>query len=217
MRLAIVFAVWVALAGCAVEYTQTDLMTLKRADRQSLRDAKDVAVVMYPIPSMTFNGYVDERSIAVLTQTGIEAPLDRVRERVVTRLTGSLGYPAALRQPPAMVADASVDSLRASIKAPLVLDFATRSWGLGNVSGGGGDPKPDALIYTHNQVRARLVRLSDGQILWQAICGLRGYPGDEAVKYADLMASGGVLLRQKLNASADRCADEIVEFFQGAD
>jgi hypothetical protein len=217
MRPAIVLAAWVVLAGCAVEYTQTDLTPMKQADRQGLRDAKDVAVVMYPIPSMTFNGYVDERSIGVLTLTGIEAPLDRIRERAVARLTGPLGYPAVLRQPPAMVADASVDSLRASIKAPLVLDFGTRSWGLGNLAEHGGAPKPDDLIYTHHHVRARLVRLSDGQILWRAICGLRGYPNDQAVKYSDLVANGGAILREKLNVAADACANELVEFFQGAD
>ena len=49
------------------------------------------------------------------------------------------------------------------------------------------------------------------------MCGLRGYPGDEAVKLKDLVATGGVLLRQKLAAAADGCADELVEFFQGAD
>ena len=69
----------------------------------------------------------------------------------------------------------------------------------------------------HHHVRSRLVRLSDGQILWQAVCGLRGYPGDETVKLSDLMATGGVLLRQKLATAADRCSDELVEFFQGAD
>jgi hypothetical protein len=217
MRLAIVLVAWVVLAGCAVEYTQTDLMPLKRADRQSLRDATDVAVVMYPVPSMTFNGYVDERSIAVLTQTGVEAPLDRVRERTVARLTGPLSYPAVLRQPPVMVADGSVDSLRASVKAPLVLDFATRSWGIAKPGQSGGEVKADNPIYVHHFVRSRLVRLSDGQILWQAVCGLRGYPGDEEVKYGDLLANGGVILRQKLQAAADRCSDELVEFFQGAD
>ena len=86
-----------ALAGCAVEYAQTDIVQLKREDRTSLRDAPNVAVVLYPIPNPTFNGYVDQRIIDVRTQTGIEAPLDRVRERFVTRLTGPLGYPASLR------------------------------------------------------------------------------------------------------------------------
>ena len=65
MRLAIVLAAGLALAGCAVEYTQTDLMPLKRADRTSLREATDVAVVMYPVPAPTYNGYVDQRSIDI--------------------------------------------------------------------------------------------------------------------------------------------------------
>ncbi len=47
-------------------------------------------------------------------------------------------------------------------------------------------------------------------------CGLRGYPGDEAAKLSDLVAAGGVL-RQKLAVAAERCSDELVEFFQGAD
>ncbi len=217
MRLAFVLAAWLTLAGCAaVEYTQTDLVPLKRADRSSLREATDVAVVMYPVPAPTYNGYVDLRSINIREQTGIEAPLDRIRERMVTRLTGPLGYPAVLKRPPVMVASDNVEALRASVTAPLVLDFATRSWGLGNLRGGG-EPKADDPIYVHHHVRSRLVRLSDGQVLWQAVCGLRGYPGDETVKLSDLVATGGVLLRQKLATAADRCSDELVEFFQGAD
>jgi hypothetical protein len=217
MKLAIILTAGLALAACApVEYTQTDLLTLKRADRASLREATDVAVVLYPVPAPTFNGYVDQRSIAVRDQTGIEAPLDRVRERMVTRLTGPLGYPAVLKRAPVMVASDSAEALRASVKSPLVLDFATRSWGLGNLRGGG-DPKPEDLIYVHDHVRARLVRLSDGQVLWQAVCGLRGYPGDDPVKLKDLLADGGAALRQKLITAADRCSDELVEFFQGAD
>ncbi len=52
-----------------------------------------MAVVMYPVPAPTYNGYVDLRSINIREQTGIEAPPDRIRERMVTRLTGPLGYP----------------------------------------------------------------------------------------------------------------------------
>lgn len=216
MRFAIVLAAGLALAGCAVEYTQTDLHALKRADRTALREATDVAVVLYPVPAPTYNGYVDQRSIDIRDQTGIEAPLDRVREHVVTRLTGPLGYPAVLKRPPVLVASDAPDDIRASVKAPLVLDFATRSWGLGNLRGGG-EPKPDDLIYVHHHVRARLVRLSDGEVLWQAVCGLRGYPGDDAVKLSDLLADRGALLRQKLATAADRCSDELLDFFQGAD
>ena len=55
MRLRTLLGAALALAGCAVEYTQTDLVALKRPDRASFREARDVAVVMYPIPSPTFN------------------------------------------------------------------------------------------------------------------------------------------------------------------
>jgi hypothetical protein len=205
------------LGGCAVEYTQTDLVALKREDRTSLREAPNVAVFMYPIPNPTFNGYVDERIIDVRTQTGIEAPLDRVRQRFVTRLTGPLGYPASLRQPPVRVASDSVEALRTSVTAPLVLDFGTQSWGLAKPGQSGGEAKADDPVYVHHFVRARLVRLSDGVVRWRAVCGLRGYAGDEPVKLSDLMAGGGALFRQKLDVAADRCADELVEFFQGAD
>ena len=216
MKVASAFALGLLLAGCAVEYTQTDLRSLKQADRASLREATDVAVVLYPVPAPTYNGYVDQRSIDIRDQTGIEAPLDRVREQVVTRLTGPLGYPAVLKRPPVMIASDAPDDIRAAVKAPLVLDFATRSWGVGNLRGGG-EPKPDDPIYVHHHVRARLLRTSDAQVLWQAVCGLRGYQGDEAVKLSALLADRGALFRQKLAVAADRCADELVEFFQGAD
>jgi hypothetical protein len=216
MKLAVIlFAGLLVLTGCAVEHTQTDLVTLKRDDRTRLREAKDLVVVTYAPPAPTYNGYVDQRSIDIRAQTGIEAPLDRVRERVVTRLV-ELGYPAALKRAPVMVPNDEMETLRASVTAPLVVDFNTRSWGLGNLRGGG-EPKPDDPIYTHQHVRVRLVRLDEGKIVWQAVCGLRGYPGDEAVKLKDLLADGGAPLRQKLLVGADGCADELVKFFQGAD
>jgi hypothetical protein len=175
-----------------------------------------VAVVSYVAPAPTFNGYVDQRSIDLRAQTGVEAPLDRVRERAVARLGGPLGYPAVQRRPLVMVASDSIEALRAAVTSPLVLDFRTISWGVANLRGGG-DPKPEDPMYTHHFVRARLIRLSDGEILWRGVCGLRGYPGDDTVQLQQLTAAGGVLLRQKLTASADRCSDELVEFFQGAD
>ncbi len=216
MRLLVVLAVGLTLAGCAGQYASTDLVPIERADRAGLRDATDVAVVEYAAPAPTFNGYVDERSIAIRTQTGVEAPVDRVRERFVARLGGPLGYKAVLNRPLVMVARDSVEALRAAVKSPLVLDFRTTSWGVGNLRGGG-EPKPEDPMYTHHYVRARLVRLSDGKTLWSAVCGLRGYPGDETVQLQQLTAAGGVVLRQKLTASADRCADELIEFLQGAD
>lgn len=216
MRLvAVLFAGLALLAGCAVEHTQTDLVSLKRADRDTLKDAGNVATVTYAAPAPTYNGYVSQRSIDILTQTGIEAPLDRVRERVVNRLV-ELGYPASLKRPPAMAADDGVDAIKAVVKAPLVVDFDTRSWGVGNLRGGG-DPKADDPIYTHHHVRVRLIRVSDVKILWQAVCGLRGYPSDETIKLKDLVASGGAPLRLKLDVAADGCANELVGFFQGAD
>jgi hypothetical protein len=215
----VLFAGLLLAAGCAVEHAQTDLRSITRADRDALRDASKVAVVMYAPPAPTYNGYVNQRSIDIIAQTGIEAPLDRVRERVVARLV-ELGYPAALKQPPAMAAGDGFADIRASVTAPLVLDFDSRSWGLGNLRGSG-EPKPDDPIYTHHHVRARLLRLSSNtavpdQILWQAVCGLRGYKGDEAVKLKDLVATGGVVLREKLEAAADGCAEELAGFFQGA-
>jgi hypothetical protein len=120
-----------------------------------------------------------------------------------------------------MAASDGFADIKASVRAPLVLDFDSRSWGVGNLRGGG-DPKPEDPIYTHHHVRARLIRLSNDpnvkdEIVWQTVCGLRGYKGDETVKLKDLVATGGELLRLKLTAAADACADELVAFFQGAD
>jgi hypothetical protein len=44
-----------------------------------------------------------------------------------------------------------------------------------------------------------------------------GLRGRRARQLSDLVAGGGVLRSQKLDVAADRCADELVEFFQGAD
>lgn len=50
MNLVTILTDGLTLAGCAVEYTQTDLIPLEQADRTSLREAANVAVVMYPVP-----------------------------------------------------------------------------------------------------------------------------------------------------------------------
>jgi hypothetical protein len=217
MKLLVVLAVGLSLAtGCAGRYAQTDLERIDAVDRKAFRDATDVAIVEYATPAPTYNGYVDERSIAIRTQTGVEAPIDRVRERFVARLGGPLGYKAVQNRPLVMAANDSVETLRASVKSPMVLDFRTTSWGVGNIRGGG-EAKATDPMYTHHFVRARVVRLSDGKTLWSAVCGLRGYPGDEPVQLQELTAEGGVVLRQKLTAAADRCSDELIEFFQGAE
>jgi hypothetical protein len=51
------------------------------------------------------------------------------------------------------------------------------------------------------------------------VSGVRpeGYPGDEGVKLSELLADRGALLQRNLTVAADRCSDELVEFFQGAD
>jgi hypothetical protein len=51
------------------------LISLRRADRTSFREAGDIGVVMHPVPAPTYNGYVDQRSIDVRAHTGIEAGL----------------------------------------------------------------------------------------------------------------------------------------------
>ena len=50
---AVLFAGLALLAGCAVEHTQTDLVSLKRADRDTLKDASNVATVTYAAPAPT--------------------------------------------------------------------------------------------------------------------------------------------------------------------
>ena len=69
MKLAITLTAGLALAGCAVEYTQTDLRSLSGRTAQPARGHRR-AVVMYPVPAPTYNGYVDQRSIDIRDRPG---------------------------------------------------------------------------------------------------------------------------------------------------
>jgi hypothetical protein len=204
------------LAGCAVEHAQTDLVALARRDRAALRGAIDVTVVSYPSLPFTFNGRADERATAFLAAAPAEPPLGRVRDGVLARLTGDLGFANLVRRTELTLERDEPAALRDAVTSPLVLDFRTTSWGIGNLRGGG-EPRGGDPFYVHHFVRARLVRVADGEILWRAVCGLRGYPGDSSATLDALRAAGGTLLREKLQAAADGCVRELVGFFQGAD
>ena len=208
---------WLA-SGCGVHYAQTDLAPLTRQDRAALRQATDVTVVSYPsVRAFTFNGRDDERATALVTKAApVEAPLARVRDGVLARLTADLGYPNLARRTELTLEQDTPEAIRAAVTSPLALDFRTVSWGVANMRGSGG-PKADDPMYLHHFVRIRLVQVSDGKILWRAVCGLRGYPGDATVTLDKLTEAGGARLRANLDAAADGCIKELVEFFQGAD
>ncbi len=90
-----------------------------------------------------------------------------------------------------MVASDSVEALRASVTAPLVLDFATRSWGLGETGprAAAGQRRTTPSTCISSCARAWCASRT-AVILWRAVCGLRGYAGDETVKLSDLVAGG---------------------------
>jgi hypothetical protein len=208
-------------SGCAVEYAQSNLIPIASRDRAALRQATDVTVVSYFGQPFTFNGRVDERTAALLAKAApVEAPLARVRDGVLARLTADHGYRNLNRRTELTLERDTPEAIKAAVTSPLALDFRTSSWGVANVRSGGrggGEPEPDDPMYVHHFVRVRLVDVAAEKILWRAVCGLRGYPGDSSVRLDRLTEAGGVVLREKLTAAADGCIDELVEFFKGAD
>jgi len=207
-----------SLSACSVHYAQTDLVRASRESRTALREATDVTVVSYPpVRPFTFNGRDDERATALATRAApVETTMPRVRDGFLARLTGDLGYANLARRTELMLEQDTPEAIRAAVTSPLVLDFRTASWGVGNLRGQG-EPRDDDPMYVHQYVRVRLVQVSDGTLLWRAVCGLHGYPGDATVTLEKLTEAGGARLRANLLAAADGCVQELVELFQRAD
>ena len=71
-----------------------------------------------------------------------------------------------------------------------------------------GDWSHHFLIYT---VRARLLRLSDGKVLWEGHCERKLTDSKENRRTVDqYRANNGELLKQKVQEAGSGCADQLI-------
>ena len=133
----------------------------------------------------------------------LEDPVWRVKERVVPSLVTVVDLKRArlVREP---LVDDDLDKLRAALGKGVVIDFKTIHWAVRKAQRG------NQIEYS---VRARILRLEDSKNLWQGVCeDTRSFDS-----FDELMAANGMLLKMKLNQSAEACAQEILAQLPGSD
>ncbi|HET9489599.1 MAG TPA: hypothetical protein VFR64_07585, partial [Methylomirabilota bacterium] len=233
MILAIIFAV----NGCA-----SAIKGVEEADLARLRD-QEVVAVHYPAPSFFVRktapkgGQVvvaplillpfamataaaqnsaqeaEERAAGteLANEVGLEDPVGGLKERLASRLAGGAGIRDIRSVAAAMDSDDLKSLKQAFGSSKTVLDLKTTGWGLHyHVA----DPKTFVTLY---RVRARLIRLDQEKVLWNAEVGCF-FAGDRRFgtpTLDDLRADGGALLKTTMAKAAENCVAPLLARFHG--
>jgi hypothetical protein len=159
-----------------------------------------VAAVLLPTPLVFLAATVDGHELK--REFALEDPVSRMKHRLVSslesrlKLTNVTAVSAPLR-------DDDIETLKRDFESGVVLDVRTVKWGIDNNRGS-------------YKARARLVRLADSSVLWEATCHdlVPGKAGPTRTRAA-LVANHGELLKSELREAADACADQLAGWVIG--
>ena len=176
---------------------------------------------LYQMPSSTFGaggagvfnpatgGFIggavgDPRSQVFAIDSPLEDPAIQVRNIFTKGIANQLAA-TRLIQAGELLHDDDVAALQKKFGGGVALDFKTTTWGLLSSS----------LISAPYQVvyfgRSRLLRLSDGRVLWQGQCQYDGrYPGANLDQFK---ANSTPVLKEKFGEAAENCAKELLAQF----
>jgi len=135
----------------------------------------------------------------------LEDPVPRAKETFLAGLPEHFDV-TRVAQSQEPLSDDGVENLRKNFDNGVVLDFKTESWGLISAP-------LSSLYQTPYAVRARLVRLADGRVLWQGYCNRDG-AGSRAT-FDEFTANSGALLKKKLGETGEACGKELISQFLG--
>jgi hypothetical protein len=136
------------------------------------------------------------------TQLALEDPVLRSKERLVKVVQSGLDLTQVRSIPKPQEGDA-VASIKRAYGDGVLLDVRTTRWGIHN----------NRAKY---QARARLVRLADSRVLWEAACNevVAGKDAREPTR-EEISANNGALLKAKLGEAAELCADQLAAWLVG--
>lgn len=138
----------------------------------------------------------------MITAYAVVDPSIIVRERLAEALTSEFGVKASSDSAPT---SDDLTVLKGRFGSATILDTKTKNWRLSYYPG---DWSHHFLIYT---VRARLLRLSDGKVLWEAHCVRKLTDSNDSRRTVDqYRANNGELLKQKVQEAGGACADELI-------
>lgn len=206
-RMVMGIATFLLLTACAGQQTR-----LTAENRRALSTEPQIHAVHYvwtPVFMVESTGYAVASAfftpLVVLAAAGegmglqrdlrLEDPVFRVKDRLVSKLQTdfNLTNVRVVSDPPK---NDGVATLKQVLQTGIVLDVKTAKWGLDNAR----------VKYS---ARARLLRLADSAILWQATCEFVADKAQPSPKMDELKANDGVLLKTKILEAADGCADQL--------
>ncbi len=204
---AVMLVAELTIAGCAGQQAR-----LTAENRKSLSSQPEVHAVHHS-PSRVFTyestGYSAASALftpllaiaQVYEGTGLqrdlrlEDPVQRAQDRLVSKLQAHFNVTNVHVVPDPPKND-QIATLKQVFQKGLVLDIRTMNWGLDN----------SRAMYS---ARARLLRLEDSTLLWQATCKYVADATLPSPSMASLKANDGELLKTKLLDAADGCADQL--------
>ena len=136
----------------------------------------------------------------------LDDPAAVVKERVVAALVEQQALPGSLTSVPSAVVSTDADALAKAFPGATILAFRTDRWEINHFGSEYG------VIY---HASAHLVRTSDAKEMWKLKCELDGKDFPK-LSMAELKADDGVLLRTRLQRSAELCAEKLVQQIMGS-
>lgn len=151
--------------------------------------------------------YVDRRKGETIAKKySLQDPTLQVKERFVSALTADLGLTNIRRVEPPFSKD-DTSNLRVTLGTGVVFDFKTTKWSYFlNLPGEGIQFMPQSRYGVKYDVRARLIRLEDTKILWEAVCRY-WEDSKRSVPLEELEANNGAILKTKFSEAAAFCSD----------
>jgi hypothetical protein len=213
MKAAIFIPICVLVAGCAGQQTTLAPESLRALASQPVyavhyepHEGFMIESSGYTTAAVLFSPLVVIAAAAegreLRSQLALEDPAARAKERLLKTLQSGLRLDTVRSIAQWQKSDPT-ESLKKAHGTGVMLDVRTTKWGIDN----------NRAKY---QARARLVRLSDAEVLWEATCNEtvadRGRPSPtrEAIS-----ADNGALLKAKLGEAADACADQLAAWAVG--
>jgi hypothetical protein len=150
---------------------------------------------------------MEARADAFVRKYSLEDPAGRARETFIGSLADQIDV-ARFIPAQDILAEDGVEALQKKFGAGVVLDFQTKIWGLMPAG-----PFSVSNYQVPYAVRSRLLRLSDGRVLWQGYCRRTGSDSDSRATWDEFTANSGALLKKKLGEAAEACVKELVAQF----
>ena len=218
-------ALMLVAAGCSPAFVPID-----REEMARLKSEPEIRVVTYQPPRFLFQmpsgpfgagasgmfnpaigGFAgginsDPRSQVYAIDSPLEDPATQVKNVFIKGVANQLDV-ARLVQTGEPLSDDDAQALQKKFGGGIVLDFKTDTWG---VLSGPMITAPYQLVYMG---RSRLLRLSDGRVLWQAQCR---YDGRNLEANLDqFKVNSTPVLKEKFAEAAENCAKQLLAQFLG--